>query len=129
MTSPAPDPVFLDPDVWTVAAAADRRRLGAALRAVQADPGYPHSLASLAVVAGMSRSSFAKAFVAAFGMTPMTYVLRVRLRHGAELLRGGAGPIKVVASGAGFASRSHFSRAFKAVYGLDPSAYRKQALG
>ena len=101
-------------------------RLGAAVRDILMRPAIDHGLNELAQTAGMSRSSFAKAFSDAFGETPMDFLLRTRLHEAAKLLRISDLPVKSIASSAGFASRSHFSRSFKESYGLDPSGYRAQ---
>lgn len=99
-------------------------RLGHVVSSVLDAPAAAHSVASLASIAGMSRSTFAKEFAAAFQMTPMEFVAKTRLRHAAELLRSTAIPIKVIASSIGFSSRSHFSRAFRETYGTDPTSFR-----
>ena len=88
-------------------------------------PGAQHDVGRLAAAAGMSRSSFAKAFAQAFNVTPMAFVARARLQHAAGLLRSTQGPVKSIAAAAGFSSRSHFSRVFREAYGLDPSQFRK----
>jgi len=100
-------------------------RLSKALTAVLDKPAAPHTVASLAAVAGMSRSVFARDFMNAFSIGPMEFVARTRLRHAAEMLRSTTVSIKVIASSIGFASRSHFSRAFRDAYGTDPRSFRK----
>ncbi len=100
-------------------------RLARAVAGVLLRPAAPYTVASLAAMAGMSRTSFAERFQAAYGETPLDFVQRVRLRHGATLLRTTALPVKVVAAAVGYASRSHFSRAFHAAYGIDPRGYRQ----
>ena len=99
-------------------------RLGKAVAAVLDKPAAPHSVASLACVAGMSRSAFAREFSQSLAMSPMAFVARTRLHHGAELLRSTKLPVKLIAASIGFASRSHFSRAFASAYGADPSRFR-----
>jgi len=99
-------------------------RLGKAVAAVLDKPAAPHSVASLACVAGMSRSAFAREFSHSLAMSPMAFVARTRLHHGAELLRSTKLPVKLIAASIGFASRSHFSRAFASAYGADPSRFR-----
>jgi AraC-like DNA-binding protein len=99
-------------------------RLGKAVAAVLDKPAAPHSVASLASVAGMSRSAFAREFSHNLAMSPMAFVARTRLHHGAELLRSTRLPVKLIAASIGFASRSHFSRAFASAYGADPSRFR-----
>lgn len=99
-------------------------RLGRAINAVLDKPAAPHSVASLAQTAGMSRSAFARDFSCNLSMSPMAFVAKTRLHHGAELLKSTRLPVKVIAASIGFASRSHFSRAFAAAYGADPSRYR-----
>lgn len=102
-------------------------RLGKAVAAVLDKPAAPHSVASLASVAGMSRSAFAREFSQSLAMSPMAFVARTRLHHGAELLRSTKLPVKLIAASIGFASRSHFSRAFASAYGADPSRFRSEA--
>lgn len=100
-------------------------RLGKAVTAVLDRPAARHSVAALATIAGMSRSSFAREFALAFGMSPMAFVARTRLHQAADMLRTTSVPVKVIAATIGFSSRSHFSRAFRTLYGVDPSAYRR----
>ncbi len=92
--------------------------------AVLDQPSEAHTVAGLAALAGMSRSTFARQFRSAYGMGPMEFVARTRLYHGAQMLRSTPLPVKVIAATAGFASRSHFSRAFKNAWGMDPSSFR-----
>jgi AraC-like DNA-binding protein len=99
-------------------------RLASAVAMVLDRPSAPHTVATLAEKAGMSRSTFARQFNDAFQMSPMEFVAKTRLYHAAELLRSTKLPIKVVAASIGFSSRSHFSRAFRDAYGSDPSAFR-----
>jgi len=101
-------------------------RLGKAVAAVLDKPAAPHSVASLACVAGMSRSAFAREFSHSLAMSPMAFVARTRLHHGAELLRSTKLPVKLIAASIGFASRSHFSCAFASAYGADPSRFRSE---
>jgi len=101
-------------------------RLSSAVSAVLSSPADPHSVATLADAAGMSRSTFARQFGDSFGMGPMEFVAKTRLYHAAELLRSTKLPIKVIAASIGFASRSHFSRAFRDAYGDDPSSFRSR---
>lgn len=106
------------------AALADSR-LAKAVSLVLQRPAARLSLADLADVAGMSRTAFAKAFVEAFGQTPIDFVQKARLHRAAQLLAVTELPVKVVAASLGFASRSHFTRAFRRAYGAHPSSYRK----
>ena len=75
----------------------------------------------------MSRSVFAVRFAQVFGQTPIEFVQRVRLRLGAQLLRGTDLPIKLVAVSVGYTSRSYFTRAFRNAHGIDPKAFRARA--
>ena len=100
-------------------------RLGKAVVAVLDKPAVVHTVASLAAVAGMSRSVFARDFQDSFAMSPMEFVAKTRLHHAAEMLRSSDVSIKVIAASIGIASRSHFSRAFRAAYGTDPRNFRK----
>ena len=99
-------------------------RLARAVLAVLDKPASPHTVESLALLAGMSRAAFAGHFARVFQQGPVEFVQKVRLRIAARLLATTDLPIKVVAESIGYASRSYFSRAFRAAYGRDPSAFR-----
>ena len=104
-------------------------RLLPAMRAIVSHPEQPHSVASLAALSGMSRSSFAAHFAEEHKATPMEFVQQVRMQSAARLLQTTRLPIKCLASAVGYASRSQFSRAFKHAYGIDPSSYRLNSTG
>lgn len=99
-------------------------RFRAPLQVMIGQPAHPHTLDSLAVLAGMSRSRFASNFVEVLGVSPMAFLQSVRLRAAARLLRGSQLPIKAITADIGFTSRSHFSRAFRSMFGVDPTRFR-----
>ena len=99
--------------------------LASVLDAILDRPDRPHSLESLAEVANMSRSVFARRFHEGFERTPMDYLRDVRLRRAARLLHRAELSVGDVASKVGFASRSHFSRAFRDHFGCAPAEFRE----
>ena len=100
--------------------------LSRAVSAILSQSAAPHTVASLAKTAGMSRSAFAKAFEETMGATPIQFVARARLAKARDLMLASDEPIASIAASVGFASRSHFSSRFRARYGEDPTAYRKR---
>lgn len=101
-------------------------RLARAVVAVLEAPAAPHTVGSLASLAGMSRASFAEHFSRAFQQGPIDFVQKVRLRVAARLLTTTDFPLKVIARSAGYAGPAPFARAFRGAYGIDPAAYRFQ---
>lgn len=87
----------------------------------------PHTLGSLARIAGMSRSVFAERFSAVLGRSPIALLKEVRLSRAAHLLETTDLPVKVVARSVGYSSRSYFSRAFKELHDIDPASFRARA--
>lgn len=106
--------------------ALDDIRLARIIETILNHPEQHYTVESLASVAHMSRSTFARHFEQCFGRTPMDYVRDVRLRNGAQLLRASGLSVDGVASKVGFASRSHFSRAFHDQFGCSPAEFRKR---
>ncbi len=100
-------------------------RLARAVLAVLDQPAAPHSVGSLADLAGMSRASFAEHFSSAFQQGPIDFVQRVRLRIAARLLTTTDLPLKVIARTIGYASHPSFTRAFRKSYGAEPMSYRR----
>ncbi len=101
-------------------------RLGPAVAAVHRDPGHDWTLARLAGLATMSRSSFAARFTAVVGIPPMTYVAGARMRRAREMLLGGSS-VAAAASALGYGSEAAFSRAFARVTGQTPGRVRRSA--
>lgn len=106
--------------------ALDDPRLSGVIDAMLEHPEQPYTLETLADVAHMSRSTFARHFEQTFGRTAMDYLRDVRLRRAAQLLQVGGQSVDSVAGKVGYASRSHFSRAFSEQYGTSPVEFRKQ---
>lgn len=100
------------------------RRVVRAVGSMLRMPGASHSIESLSVLAGMSRSSFMKHFTREYGKTPGQFLQAARMQAAARMLVGSDIAIRCVAPAVGYASRSQFSRTFKQVFGVDPSAYR-----
>lgn len=99
--------------------------LARALDAILTHPERRHTVESLARLAALSRSAFAKRFHDSFGRTPMDYVREVRLRRGAQLLtRNRQLSLDAIAHRVGFSSRSQFSHAFRGLFGCSPTAFR-----
>jgi AraC-like DNA-binding protein len=102
-----------DPQVWD------------ALHAMMDAPGDPHTVDSLAERVGMSRSTFANRFSAAYGSGPIDLLRDLRLRKAAVLLRDTNTPVKRIAFLVGFSSRTAFSRLFEQRLGQSPLQFRK----
>nr|CEL13722.1 Transcriptional regulator, AraC family [Kibdelosporangium sp. MJ126-NF4] len=98
--------------------------IGPVLRAMHTDPGGPWTADSLASVANVSRSAFARRFTELVGEPPLAYLTDWRMTLAADLLRRESAPVAAVASRVGYADGFAFSSAFKRVRGVSPSAYR-----
>ncbi|SEG91369.1 AraC family transcriptional regulator, arabinose operon regulatory protein [Nonomuraea solani] len=99
-------------------------RVRRVLAIIAAEPGAPHSVASLARAVALSPSRFAHLFAEETGQTPMQSVRQARVRHAAGLLEVTDLDVGQVAAASGFVSPFHFSRAFRREYGLPPRDYR-----
>lgn len=100
-------------------------QIARAFSQMAAHPGGPHSVESLAKVAGLSRSLFMARFVELVGRPPMVVLRDLRMRQAARQLETTALGVEQIARQAGYASRSSFVRAFRKAYGIDPSRHRR----
>lgn len=105
--------------------AAERRRIVAAVRYINAHFASACTLETLAEVAGMSRFRFARRFRAVTGETAAQYVLNRRLSAAAEMLLATQRTVSEIAYEAGFNDLSYFYARFKAVFGRAPGAWRR----
>lgn len=95
-------------------------RISRALKAIHDEPFRQRTVAELAGIAGMSRSSFAERFASLIGAPPLHYQTRWRLLLANEMLRRPDTRVSEVARRIGYDSDAAFSRAFKAQFGYAP---------
>jgi AraC-like DNA-binding protein/PAS domain-containing protein len=83
-------------------------------------------LDTMAQEAGMSKFHFCRSFKKDMGITPMQYVIALRLKKALGLLSQKNKKISTVAAESGFDDLAEFNRQFKKAYGAAPSAFRKR---
>ncbi len=98
--------------------------LSAALSVVHGAIEKRWTVASLAAVAGISRSGFAGRFKDVLGETPINYLTRLRMYKAAQILRENDTKLAKVASLVGYESEAAFSKAFKKAMGEAPGTYK-----
>lgn len=77
-------------------------------------------------LSGLSPSSFSRRFRQATGMTPMDYVLTLRLEEAKQILETSDDPIEAVAEAVGYQDAAFFGRKFQSRVGLTPAQYRRK---
>ena len=105
------------------------RIVGAALRALHAEPARPWTLEELARVAGTSRSVLAERFPELVGLAPMQYLAQWRMLLATNLLARSNAPLAHIAEEVGYQTDTAFSRAFRREYGMPPAAWRRRQAG
>lgn len=100
-------------------------RINQVLSAIHADPAGDWSVESLGQLVNMSRSSFSNRFTKLAKMTPLQYVIFVRIQKASHLLSETSLPLITVAESIGYQSEAAFSLAFKKQYGIRPGEFRR----
>ncbi len=104
----------------------DRQQRIAKLRGWIAEHAFEAiATADLVRVAGMSDTALRVAFKEELGVTPHTYIMKVRLSFAQMLLRQTDYTVSEVAERAGFISCSYFTRFFTRRVGMSPGRWRK----
>jgi signal transduction histidine kinase/AraC-like DNA-binding protein len=85
----------------------------------------PLSRRQIARAAGVSEHHLGRLFHRRLGLTLWDYLIRVRVNHAKERLRGGDESVQAVARAVGFQDRAYFSRVFRKVTGVAPHVYRE----
>lgn len=105
------------------------RIVGAALRALHAEPARAWTLEALAHEACTSRSVLAERFSQLVGQSPMQYLAQWRMLLASNLLARSNAPLAQIAEEVGYQTDTAFSRAFRREYGLPPAAWRRRQVG
>ena len=80
----------------------------------------------IATALSISRKQLRQQTLDITGLTPVAFVLQVRLKRASRmLLSDQETPLSTIASKCGFQTASHFSKSFKQMYGVSPLQYRK----
>ena len=100
-------------------------RIGDAISHIERHFDRPIASADLTKLSGMSRRNFLRTFEATMGCPPITYLIRLRVRHATEMLRRPDRSITEIALQVGFSDSNYFSRQFRSVMGCSPRKYRQ----
>lgn len=95
-------------------------RIAKAINRIKQDYATPLTVAELAMVAGMSASSFHEHFKAITLTTPLQYQKDIRLLQARRLVRDGDRSISAIAFEVGYESPTQFSREYARKFGLSP---------
>lgn len=91
--------------------------------------GESLTIAELAKLNNLSVSTFERLFKKEMGVSPMQYLLEVRLNKAKLLLGRTNMPLTEIANQCGFSSSAHLGSTFKSATGATPSEFRKAYKG
>lgn len=83
------------------------------------------SIAAVAQHAGVTPEAATRAFRKEYGVTPLEYLNRLRIKHACRLLEEGDATLKRIANACGFSDANYFGRVFRKCVGVSPGEYRK----
>lgn len=100
-----------------------------ALSAIHKDVAHDWTVAALAKLCAVSRSTFATRFRSIVGVGPIEYLQHWRMALAKDALRSGKQSIGQIAFAIGFQSQSAFSTAFTRAVGCSPRQFASTASG
>ncbi|WP_010246527.1 helix-turn-helix domain-containing protein [Acetivibrio cellulolyticus] len=74
----------------------------------------------------INRNTLRERFEAATGMSVLTYLINLRLRIAALILKDTTVPVSEIVDRVGFNDNTNFGRAFRKAYGCSPTEYRQE---
>lgn len=101
-------------------------RIAEAISHLERHYADPITLNELVEISGMSRRNFLRAFESTFGCPPISYLIRLRVRHACRLLAREDLSITDIAMAVGFSDSNYFSRQFRVVMGFSPRDFRNR---
>ena len=85
-------------------------------------------LDELAEIAHLNKSYLVRQFKKTFGVSPISYLINIRMEYAKKFLTETNLPIKAVAASCGYNDPSFFNYYFKKTYGVSPESFRKANL-
>ncbi|MBO9491463.1 AraC family transcriptional regulator [Endozoicomonas sp. G2_1] len=101
-------------------------KINSVLSHIHQDPAADWNVERLGQLVNMSRTAFSNRFASLTKMTPLQYVIFVRLQKASQLLLTTPQSLFSIADSVGYQSEAAFSLAFKRQFGIRPGEYRKQ---
>jgi AraC-like DNA-binding protein len=105
-----------------------KRQIEQAIRWLTLQYSQPVSIEQMAQTLGYHRTHLSKMFKQHTGMSPMHFLLQIRMER-AKLLLAEPLTIEQIAASVGFADALYFSKQFKKWFGHSPTEYRQERLG
>lgn len=102
-----------------------QERVNASVDILRQESMQPHHLSELAASAGLSVTHYTALFRRLTGFSPIDFLIRQRIQHGAVLLATSSTPIAEIAPVCGFNDPYYFSRSFARIMGCSPRRYRQ----
>lgn len=87
------------------------------------------SLDDLAAHTNISKYHLLRSFAKTTGFTPYRYLVRLRMRRAADLLRDTGQPVLQISAACGYRSPGQFTAAFRRRFGASPTEFRRQFQG
>ncbi|MEK6795315.1 MAG: AraC family transcriptional regulator [Spirochaetota bacterium] len=97
-------------------------------RHLKANFAEPNPVDAIARLSGYSRHHFTRLFEKETGVSPLAYLLKIRISQAAELLKTSALPVREIGIRTGFTDANYFSRAFRRYFGMSPGDYRRSGM-
>ena len=112
------------------ACAGERRaRLDRSIRYIHTHIRYDLTVEQLAAMEYLGVSRYRELFRECTGVSPIDYVIRLRIARACDLLSRTDTSIAEVAESVGYENRHHFHNTFKRFMGMTPGEYRRQKAG
>ncbi|UVI28222.1 AraC family transcriptional regulator [Paenibacillus spongiae] len=101
------------------------RQIQQAIRLLSLQYAQPVSIEDLSRTLGYHRMHLSRMFKQATGLSPMKFLLKIRMERAVDLLTGSSHlSIDHIASSIGYADPSYFSKQFRKCFGVSPTEYR-----
>lgn len=111
------------------AALSAQDRVGQSVALLREHWTQPHRVTELAAAAGLSVTHYTAIFRRLTGFSPIDFVLRLRIQHGARQVATSTATVNAIAAACGFSDPYYFTRCFTRIMGQSPRRYRRQHAG